>query len=91
MIRINVRGKWITPDTLLQETLLPDLNEHEQRVIQLIGKWINGASEFTFQTSGSTGTPKQITFRRDQLAASALLTARPLPDRGQMLQSRPDL
>jgi o-succinylbenzoate---CoA ligase len=37
--------------------------------------WLNGKQEFTLTTSGSTGTPKKISARREQLKASAQLTA----------------
>ena len=78
MIRIKAGGKWLTLDTIQQENILPGLNEHEQHVVQITKMWLNGIPEFSFQTSGSTGKPKKITFRREQLIASAELTARAL-------------
>ena len=36
--------------------------------------WERGVELFTFHTSGSTGAPKEISFHRNQLLASAILT-----------------
>lgn len=37
--------------------------------------WLTGKDTFTLQTSGTTGSPKKISVTRDQLRASATLTA----------------
>lgn len=37
--------------------------------------WLNGKQEFVLNTSGSTGAPKKISVTREQLKASAQLTA----------------
>jgi len=50
-------------------------NEFEKSAFQFCFEWLSGKESFTLQTSGSTGVPKQITVSRDQLKASANLTA----------------
>lgn len=49
------------------ETLLP--------VADFMEEWLNPTPEILLKTSGSTGTPKTISVRKDQLLASAAMTA----------------
>ncbi|HRI79093.1 MAG TPA: AMP-binding protein, partial [Cyclobacteriaceae bacterium] len=46
----------------------------DKNAIEFCSRWLQGESIFEFQTSGSTGTPKKISFNRDQMTRSALLT-----------------
>ena len=62
-------------EELKQGHLVTSFTEQEKNVVQFCSHWLNGKSEFEFQTSGSTGSPKKITFTREQLIASAQLTA----------------
>ncbi len=43
--------------------------------IRFCNAWLTGQADFILQTSGSTGTPKSITVTREQLRASARITA----------------
>ncbi|HRG10352.1 MAG TPA: AMP-binding protein [Cyclobacteriaceae bacterium] len=43
--------------------------------IRFCNTWLNGQADFVLQTSGSTGTPKKIAATREQLKASARITA----------------
>ncbi len=73
-MRVHVGGRWHTLESSV--ILNPStLEEHEKDVLKVVRQWLDGKEEFTFHTSGSTGSPKVITFRRDQLQASAQLTA----------------
>lgn len=44
-------------------------------VADFMEEWLNPAPEIHLKTSGSTGTPKTISVRKDQLLASAAMTA----------------
>ncbi|UXP32007.1 AMP-binding protein [Reichenbachiella agarivorans] len=46
-----------------------------QPLCQFISHWLEGHSDFTFQTSGSTGIPKNISVQRRQIEASVHATA----------------
>jgi len=50
----------------------------EESTLSFCFRWLNGVNTFTISTSGSTGLPKQITFTREQMEASARLTAKAL-------------
>ena len=50
-------------------------SEFEKSAFQFCKEWLSGMGSFTLHTSGSTGTPKKITVSRQQLKASANLTA----------------
>jgi len=47
----------------------------ESSATRFCKEWLNGKVDFLLQTSGSTGTPKQIRVTREQLKASARITA----------------
>jgi O-succinylbenzoic acid--CoA ligase len=49
-----------------------------QDVVAFCAQWIAGQQTFSMHTSGSTGTPKSITISRDQMEASARMTANTL-------------
>jgi len=72
-------GKTIlSSDDLLKGVLLPSFSLQETNAVQFCSSWLSGQQSFNFQTSGSTGIPKKISFRRDQLLSSALLTQKAL-------------
>ncbi len=50
-------------------------NEALLPVADFIEEWLDPSPEIQLRTSGSTGTPKTITVRKDQLLASAAMTA----------------
>lgn len=52
--------------------------DYETEALAFCQNWLRGQSTFILHTSGSTGTPKPISLTRDQMKASALLTARTL-------------
>lgn len=76
-MRIFVAGNW-HPIEAVKTLDRRGLDEHEQACLFFIDAWMDGQKSYSFQTSGSTGDPKPITFRRDQLAASARLSAQSL-------------
>lgn len=51
------------------------LNPFHQAVLDFSHDWLNGKEHFELQTSGSTGLPKKIEVTRNQLKASAQLSA----------------
>ena len=51
------------------------LTQFEEHTFTFIKDWFSGKNDFEITTSGSTGTPKKITVTRDQMVASAMLTA----------------
>jgi O-succinylbenzoic acid--CoA ligase len=53
-------------------------SDFETNTFTFIRDWLNGREEFRIRTSGSTGTPKVIAIRRDQMIASARMTAQAL-------------
>ncbi len=69
---------WLSQSDLKNGNAPANITEYEKNAVQFCQQWLNGKNEFEFLTSGSTGNPKQITFRRDQLEASARLTERAL-------------
>ncbi len=57
---------------------VPALDEFEVNTFSFIRRWLSSADTFELHTSGSTGDPKKISFRRDQMTASAQMTAKAL-------------
>jgi O-succinylbenzoic acid--CoA ligase len=51
---------------------------YEHHVLRFCRRWLSGQAAFVLKTSGSTGEPKPVTLEREQMAASARLTARAL-------------
>jgi o-succinylbenzoate---CoA ligase len=54
------------------------LSSFEEHTFAFVADWFAGKNEFEITTSGSTGTPKKIIITRDQMIASAMLTAQAL-------------
>ncbi len=73
-MRVHLGGCWHTVESALHQPP-SSWGDQERNALDVIRQWLSGKSEFTFQTSGSTGSPKSLTFRREQLEASAKLTA----------------
>jgi o-succinylbenzoate---CoA ligase len=51
------------------------ISSYKKIALDFCRDWLNGKEKFTLHTSGSTGDPKAIEFTRNQLEASARLTA----------------
>ena len=54
------------------------LTQFEEHTFTFIKDWFSGKNDVEITSSGSTGTPKQITITRDQMVASAMMTAQVL-------------
>jgi O-succinylbenzoic acid--CoA ligase len=66
------------PTHQLDDALASASSPFVQQAIQFCRDWHAGREQFSFPTSGSTGVPKRISFTRDQLIASARLSAQAL-------------
>lgn len=51
------------------------LSAYEKSTLLFCHQWLNGKSTFSIPTSGSTGKPKSIEVSREQMVASAKMTA----------------
>ncbi|MBT1697394.1 AMP-binding protein [Fulvivirgaceae bacterium PWU4] len=73
---------WINGRTVLLDMIVQDQvksqSTFEESTFTFMREWLSGEETFTAQTSGSTGEPKVITFTREQMMASARLTAQAL-------------
>lgn len=68
MLKLNQR--------ILDGGLLPStLTEYERQAVAFCERWLAGEERFELYTSGSTGEPRPILLRREQMEASARLTA----------------
>lgn len=68
-------NSWIiNRDKVLQEQIPTD--PYLKSVYDFAKAWLSGQEKFSIHTSGSTGTPKEIMLNRDQMIASARMTAR---------------
>ncbi len=65
-------------DEILSERCYLPSNEFEKSTLKFCKEWLSGQESFTLQTSGSTGVAKKIKITREQLKASANLTAKVL-------------
>lgn len=74
---IWINGRFVAITNILEgsETAL---TAFENSTFSFIRDWISQKKEFEVTTSGSTGIPKKIMIHRDQMIASASLTARVL-------------
>lgn len=74
-------SQWLTLNGIcyslsdIKQGTLPKLSASEYAPIHFCLDWLNGKEEFDLSTSGSTGSPKKISVTREQLKASAQLTA----------------
>jgi o-succinylbenzoate---CoA ligase len=74
---ITINGREIKLDHILSNSVTP-LSEFEVSTFLFIQKWFSSDDTFIQKTSGSTGTPKTILIKRQQMIASAQLTAEAL-------------
>lgn len=70
---IVINGKSFTYDQIINNSFDTD-TAFENNTLTFCHNWLSGKENFTLHTSGSTGEPKKITFSRDQMTASALMT-----------------
>ena len=76
-ITLWLKGKTYSLEELKEGTI-PSSTSFEESTLLFCKEWLNGKAAFEIQTSGSTGIPKKISFTRNQLEASAMLTAKAL-------------
>lgn len=69
LLKLNTPARWKDYETL---------PAYAREVLNFCHQWLHGATVFHQQTSGSTGKPKQIVVSREQMIASARMTARAL-------------
>ena len=71
---ILLDGREVRMESILSGTEIPR-SDFDASTFSFISLWLKGATSFVQQTSGSTGTPKAITLTREQMIASAEMTA----------------
>ena len=74
---ITINGREINLDLILGDVATP-LSMFEATAFLFIQKWFSSTDTFEQTTSGSTGVPKSIVITRQQMIASAQLTAEAL-------------
>jgi o-succinylbenzoate---CoA ligase len=74
---ITMNGRAVSIDDICSQRET-GLDDFEVSTFSFIRKWKTDAQHFDIFTSGSTGPAKKITFTRDQMMASARLTAQAL-------------
>ncbi len=72
---LNLNGKKYSLSELKSGFTNQKASSYEHSCLQFCHRWLKGEYNFILQTSGTTGTPKKISATRDQLRASAKLTA----------------
>lgn len=70
---IVINGKAFTHTQIIHHSF-DSTSAFERSTLAFCHDWLTGKKQFTLQTSGSTGIPKEISFSRDQMTASALMT-----------------
>jgi o-succinylbenzoate---CoA ligase len=74
---ITINGRETKLELILEDVATP-LSSFEASTFSFIQKWFGSANTFEQTTSGSTGAPKSIVITRQQMIASAQLTAEAL-------------
>ena len=74
---ITINGREIKLELILGDRATP-LSTFEAATFLFIQKWFSSTNTFEQTTSGSTGVPKSILITRQQMIASAELTAEAL-------------
>jgi O-succinylbenzoic acid--CoA ligase len=74
---LTLNGKTLSFKRIKDEKLT-DYDPRDRGIISFLQQWMDGQTKFEAQTSGSTGQPKKILLSREQMTASAILTARAL-------------
>ncbi|MBL7871433.1 MAG: AMP-binding protein [Cyclobacteriaceae bacterium] len=72
---ISLNGKQYSLSDIKSGLAKDSTSSQENSVFQFCHTWLNGKNSYVLQTSGTTGAPKKISVTRDQLCASAKLTA----------------
>ncbi len=75
---LKLNGKIYTTTKLASGLPSGSFTKFERDTLTFCHEWLNGKLDFPIETSGSTGQPKKITIKRDQMEASAQLTAQAL-------------
>jgi O-succinylbenzoic acid--CoA ligase len=74
---LTLNGQSI-PFSRIKQTDPLDYDPHDRGIVSFLRQWLEGRSSFDAHTSGSTGEPKKILLSREQMSASATLTAQAL-------------
>jgi len=72
---IDLHHQRFSLDQVKKGITQPPSGDYSKSVLDFCHHWLNGQEKFELQTSGSTGTPKAIQLTRNQLIASARLSA----------------
>jgi O-succinylbenzoic acid--CoA ligase len=75
---LKLKGKTYTTQQLTSGLPTGSFSKFEHDTLRFCHEWLNGKEDFQIETSGSTGQPKKIIITRDQMEASARLTAEAL-------------
>lgn len=75
---LKLNGKLYTTTQLASELPLASCTKFERDTLNFCRDWLTGKKDFQIETSGSTGQSKTISIKRDQMEASARLTAQEL-------------
>lgn len=75
---LKLNGKIYTAAQLASGLPPDSFSKFERDTLNFCHDWLNGKTSFEIETSGSTGQPKKIVIRREQMEASARLTAQAL-------------
>lgn len=79
MTQIIINQKVLSLDDILAQKYQSfDFNNYEKNTLDFCYEWLSGKQSFQTQTSGSTGKPKLISIQRQQMQASAEMTAKAL-------------
>lgn len=80
---IWINGRFVSIERIVTDAEAPS-TPFENSTFSFIKDWLSQKNDFDITTSGSTGPPKKIIISRDQMVASASLTARVLAlEKGQ--------
>ncbi|HEY0741896.1 MAG TPA: AMP-binding protein [Chryseosolibacter sp.] len=74
---LSINGRLVSFSQIMSGEEIPQ-TPFESTTFSFISSWFAGTTQFEITTSGSTGTPKRIFITRDQMIASAKLTAQVL-------------
>ena len=75
---LKLNGEIYSATQLASGLPVGSCSKFERDTLSFCHDWLNGKTDFEIETSGSTGQPKKIIIRREQMEASARLTAKAL-------------
>lgn len=75
---LKLNGRSYTTTQLASEFPSASLSKFERDTLNFCRDWLAGKKDFLIETSGSTGEPKKICITREQMEASARLSAHAL-------------